>query len=90
MLRVVVRTDDCGMAANVGGNVHTEIHTFDIEAPCLEVFLRQYTDKAREAERQRVAFEAATARGDKDAWKHRPSPLYWHRHVVGVEVLEGK
>lgn len=38
-LRVIVRTDDAGMAANVGGAVHTEFKTFDIEAPAIEAFL---------------------------------------------------
>jgi hypothetical protein len=41
MLRVVVRTDDGGMAANIGGAVHSEIKTFDVEASALEVFLRE-------------------------------------------------
>ena len=40
MIRVVVETCDAGMAANVGGSVHTSIRTFDIEAPELEKFLR--------------------------------------------------
>lgn len=41
MLRIVVRTDDAGMAANVGGSVLTTIKTFDIEHPEIERLLRQ-------------------------------------------------
>lgn len=41
MIRVVVQTNDAGMAANVGGSVHTTIRTFDIEAPELEAYLRE-------------------------------------------------
>jgi hypothetical protein len=39
-LRLIVRTDDAAMAANVGGSVHTEYDTFEIEAPEVERFLR--------------------------------------------------
>lgn len=38
-IRVIVRTDDAGMAANIGGDVHTTFRTFDIEAAELEAFL---------------------------------------------------
>lgn len=48
MIRVVVQTSDCSMAANVGGSVDVEIKTFDLEAPSLEGYLRQY-ETAREA-----------------------------------------
>jgi hypothetical protein len=41
VIRVVVETCDAGMAANVGGSVHREIRTFDIEATALEAFLRE-------------------------------------------------
>ena len=41
MIRVVVQTCDAGMAANVGGSVHSSIRTFDVEAPELERWLRQ-------------------------------------------------
>lgn len=41
MLRIVVRTDDGGMACNVGGAVHTELKTFDIHAPEIERYLAQ-------------------------------------------------
>lgn len=41
MLRVVVRTDNAGMAAHVGGAPITTWRSFDIEAPMLEAFLRE-------------------------------------------------
>lgn len=41
MIRVIVQTDDAGMAANVGGNVLTTTKTFDITADELEKFLRE-------------------------------------------------
>jgi len=41
MLRVIVRTDDAAMAANVGGNVLTSVKTIDIDAPQLEAYLRE-------------------------------------------------
>lgn len=41
MLRIVVRTDNAGMAANVGGAVHTEYRTFDVDLPEIEEFLRE-------------------------------------------------
>lgn len=40
-IRIIVRTDDAGMACNVGGGVHSEFRTFDIEAPEIENFLGQ-------------------------------------------------
>lgn len=40
MIRLVVRTDDAGMAANVGGNVDTSYKTFDVDLPEVEAFLR--------------------------------------------------
>ena len=40
MLRVIVRTVDCGAAANVGGPVETRFKTFDIDQPDLEQHLR--------------------------------------------------
>lgn len=39
MLRIIVRTDDASMAANVGGSVETTFATFDVEAPEVETFL---------------------------------------------------
>jgi hypothetical protein len=41
MIRVIVRTDDCGMAANVGGAVETTFRTIDIWHEGLEAFLRE-------------------------------------------------
>jgi hypothetical protein len=41
MLKVIVRTDNAGMAANVGGAVLTEYRTFEIDAAALEAFLRE-------------------------------------------------
>lgn len=43
-LRLIVRTDDAGMAAHVGGDVLTRWRTFEIEAPELELFLRAERD----------------------------------------------
>ena len=40
MIRIVVMAADCGAAANVGGPVHTEYLTFDIEHPALEAALK--------------------------------------------------
>ena len=41
MIRVIVRTDNAGMAANVGGSVETTFKTFDLELPDLELFLSE-------------------------------------------------
>lgn len=41
MIRIVVQTCDAGMAANIGGSVHSSILTFDVDAPELEAFLQQ-------------------------------------------------
>ena len=68
MLRIVVQTCDCGMAANVGGSVESSVKTFDAELPELEAYLREYE----------------TAKSDHAA--HR-CVLYWHRNVIGAEVL---
>lgn len=58
MLRIVVRTDDAAMAANVGGAVKTEYRTFEIEAPELEAFLREPTGKNWSyVERQAIGIE---------------------------------
>lgn len=40
MIRLIVREDNCGMAANVGGDVHTTYKTFDVDLPDLEAYLR--------------------------------------------------
>ena len=39
MLRIIVRTDDAGMAGNVGGSVLTTFQTFDVELPEVEAAL---------------------------------------------------
>jgi hypothetical protein len=39
-VRLIVREDDAGMAANVGGSVLTTYTTFDIDLPDLERYLR--------------------------------------------------
>ncbi len=43
-IRILVRTDDAGMAANCGGAVETRYKTFDVELPEVERFLREVTD----------------------------------------------
>ena len=40
MIRIIVRTDNAGMAVNVGGSVETLWRTFDVSLPELEAFLR--------------------------------------------------
>lgn len=44
MLRVIVRTDGAGMAANVGGSVLTDFRTFDVDLPEIEALLREPLD----------------------------------------------
>ena len=39
MIRIVTKTDDAGMAANVGGSVWTSFRIFDVELPDLEAWL---------------------------------------------------
>jgi hypothetical protein len=39
MLRIIVRIDDAGMAANVGGSVLTSFKTFDVDLPEIEKML---------------------------------------------------
>ncbi|HXR93738.1 MAG TPA: hypothetical protein VN750_26030 [Steroidobacteraceae bacterium] len=41
MLRIVIRTDNAAMAANVGGPIESTFKTFDVEIPAAEAFLRQ-------------------------------------------------
>ena len=43
-IRIIVRTDDAGMASNVGGAVLTRFKTFEIQAPELEEFLGEKLD----------------------------------------------
>jgi hypothetical protein len=45
VIRIIVQTDDAQMAANVGGHVHTEHRTFDVDLPELEAFLREPHDQ---------------------------------------------
>ena len=40
MLRLLLKHDDAGMAANVGGSVLTTFKTFDVEAPEVEAWLK--------------------------------------------------
>lgn len=54
MIRLIVREDNCGMAANVGGDIHTTYKTFDVQLPELEAYLRE---KATWAERRLVGAE---------------------------------
>ena len=51
MLRIIVRTDDCGMAANVGGSVYTTYRTFDVYLPEIE---RLLTDNPSPYEHRQV------------------------------------
>ncbi len=39
MIRLIVRTDDAGMAANVGGSVLVQYRTFDVDLPEVEAFI---------------------------------------------------
>lgn len=41
MIRIIVQTDDAGMAANCGGSVDTKFRTFDVDLPEVEAFLRE-------------------------------------------------
>ena len=40
-LRVIIKTDNAGMAANVGGSVFVSYKTVDIEHPEIEAMLRE-------------------------------------------------
>lgn len=45
MLRIIVRTVDSGTAAHLGGPgtpIDTSFKTFDVDAPQVEAFLRQW------------------------------------------------
>jgi hypothetical protein len=49
MIRIIVRTSDCGAAAHVGGPVDLSFKTFDVSIPELEQFLSEKRDySARE------------------------------------------
>ena len=41
MVRILVRTCDAGMAANVGGEVDVQYKTFDCYLPELEAFVQE-------------------------------------------------
>ena len=41
-IRIIVRTDDANMAANVGGSVYTSYKTFLIENNLIEDFLTRH------------------------------------------------
>lgn len=40
MLRIIIRTDNANMAANVGGSVFVKYRTFDVSLPEVEHALR--------------------------------------------------
>jgi hypothetical protein len=42
MLRIIVREDNFGMAAHVGGPVQTTFKTFDVELPECEQFILEF------------------------------------------------
>lgn len=46
MIRLIIRIDDAGMAANVGGAVLTEYRTFDLDAPEIEAALSAAAGKS--------------------------------------------
>ena len=54
MIRLIVQTDDASMAANVGGSVHTDFRSFDLDHPALEAFLRE---RERYIERRLIGCE---------------------------------
>lgn len=62
MLRVIVRTDDAGMACNVGGAVNSSFKTFDISAPEVEAFLR--ASQGTYGQRQVVGVEITDQQSD--------------------------
>lgn len=41
MIRLIMREDDMGHAANAGGPVVTQFKTFDVDLPAVEEWLRQ-------------------------------------------------
>jgi hypothetical protein len=41
VIRIIIRTDDASMAANVGGSVNSTFRTFDIHCPSVEAFLSE-------------------------------------------------
>lgn len=55
MIRVIVRTSDCGAAANVGGPVDLYFKTFDVPSAELEHYLTE--DKGKYSTREVVGVE---------------------------------
>lgn len=55
MIRIIVQTNDAGMAANIGGNVQIKHRIFDVDLPALEAFLRE--DVGTYAHRQVIGVE---------------------------------
>jgi hypothetical protein len=62
MIRVIVATADACMAANVGGPVHVDYRSFEIDAPELEAFLAEQEQWKKDGLCQRsiVGVEAMT------------------------------
>lgn len=50
MIRLIVRVDEAGMAANVGGSVLTTFHTFDVDLPGVEAVLTAKRDRYAHAQ----------------------------------------
>lgn len=65
MIRVIVRTDEASMAANVGGAVNTTWRTFDIEAPELEAYLRENVGTYGQRQCRGVELLETVPRGDE-------------------------
>lgn len=63
MLRLIVRTDDAGMAVNVGGSVLVQYRTFDVDLPEVEAFLGRVGNLAH---RQVVGVELVPAASRKE------------------------
>ena len=63
-LRIIVRFDDAGMAANVGGSVYTEFKTFDVDAREVEEFLAKHNGSLQHA--HIVGVEVFKARNGED------------------------
>jgi len=67
-LRIIIRTDDAGMAANVGGAVHTSLRSFETEWAELEAFLREPAAKKwTYTQRQTVGIELVPDAKPSDA-----------------------
>lgn len=62
-MRIIVRTDYAGMAANVGGSVLTEFRTFDVSTPEVEAFL---AEKLGSYDQRQVIGVERRALADKD------------------------